>query len=145
MESTVEPDTDCHDLPDEGGGNGRLDVKAEALAQALAAGKTVADAAEAAGISERTAYRRRGEEDFAARVRALQDEAWGRGVARLSSYMTEAAEILMGLARGAEKEGVRRAAARDLFSLGMKSREVHELAERVAALEQITAEETGTR
>src|SRR5438105_2071953 len=62
------------------------------LAAELAAGKTVAEAAAAAGVSERTAYRRKNEPDFQAKVRRLRDELLDRVAAKLGQRMSRAAD-----------------------------------------------------
>jgi hypothetical protein len=117
-----------------GGKNGLLEKAARpgrsaadaALALAFAAGKTLAEAAQAAGISERTASRRRADPDFAARVGDLRTEMVRRAVGKLADGMAEAAEVLRGLL-GARSESVRLAAARTILELGSSLRQMEDL------------------
>jgi hypothetical protein len=131
-----------------GGTNGLL-VKAAArpgrsaadaaLALAFAAGKTLAEAAQAAGVSERTASRRRADPAFAARVAELRSEMARRAVGRLAETMAEAAGVLRGLLC-ARSETVRLGAARSILELGAsllrQTDEADELDARLRALEE---------
>jgi hypothetical protein len=106
----------------------------EALALALAAGQTVRAAAEVAGISERTATRRRANPGFRQREAELRAGMVQRALGKLADGMAEAADRLRELLR-AESESVCLGAARALVELGVKLRESVELEQRVAALE----------
>jgi hypothetical protein len=107
----------------------------DALALALASGKSVRDAAEAAGIGERTATRRVADPGFRRRVAELRSEMVDRALGRMADGMTEAAETLRALLK-AEGESVRLGAARSVLELGSRLRESVEFEDRFAALEE---------
>ncbi|HEY1378985.1 MAG TPA: hypothetical protein VGF55_19445 [Gemmataceae bacterium] len=107
----------------------------DALAVALAAGRTVRDAATAAGVGERTATRRTADPAFQRRVVALRGEMVKAALGRMTDGMTEAADTLRALLH-ATSESVRLGAARALVELACKLRESADLAERVEVLEQ---------
>jgi hypothetical protein len=107
----------------------------DALALALAGGKTVRDAAQSAGIGERTATRRVADPDFRRRIAELQAEMVGRALGKMAEGMTEAADTLRALLNS-EGESVRLGAARSILELANKLREAVELDERLAALER---------
>ncbi len=107
----------------------------EALALALATGQTLRAAADLAGIGERTAARRWADRAFRGRVSALQWEMVRRSVGRMADGMTEAADVLRRLL-AAESENVRLGAARTLLDLGLQMREVVDLEQRLAELEE---------
>ena len=106
----------------------------EPLAVALAAGRTIREAAEAAGVGERTATRRAAEPEFRRRVAALRGAMVQAALGRLSDGLTEAADALRKLLR-AKRESVRLGAARAIHELACKLRESVDLEERIAALE----------
>ena len=118
------------------------------LVTELAAGATVADAARAAGVSERTVYRRLGDADFKRQIGEARAEILARAVARLTSASVRAVEALEGLL-DSDMDFARLGAARSILEIGMKLREQLDLAERVEALEQAsvlaTAREKTTR
>jgi hypothetical protein len=111
-----------------------------ALALAFAAGKTLAEAAQAAGVSERTASRRRTDPAFADFVGELRREMARRAVGKLADSMAEAAEVLRRLL-AARSETVRLGAARSILELGSHLRQIEEtddLDARLRALENLT-------
>ena len=111
----------------------------ELLAAELAAGKTVRDAAAAAGVSERTAYRRLEDEAFLYRVAALRAAMIDTAAGRLADGMAAAADVLRALL-AADDDRVRLAAASKLIDSGLKVRELVDLEEELAALvEQVAA------
>ncbi len=107
----------------------------EALALALATGQTLRAAADLAGIGERTASRRWADRAFRGRVSELQWEMVRRSLGRMADGMTEAADVLRQLL-AAESENVRLGAARTLLDLGLQMREVVDLEQRLAELEE---------
>jgi hypothetical protein len=107
----------------------------EALALALAAGQTLRDAAQAVGISERTAARRWSDPDFRRRVSELRGEMVGQILGKLTEGMTDAVAKLRELL-GAQSESVRLGAARSILEIGMRVRELVEFEDRLTALEQ---------
>ncbi|VTR92512.1 Uncultured bacterium genome assembly Metasoil_fosmids_resub OS=uncultured bacterium PE=4 SV=1 [Gemmata massiliana] len=112
----------------------------DALATALAAGKTVAEAATTAGVSEATAYRRQRDEAFIARVRELRAGFVTAAAGRLASTMTTAADVLGDLL-GSASENVRLRAADRLLEIGVKVVDLQELQQRVEDLERRLSEE----
>jgi len=118
-------------------GRGRKSAD-DRLAVELAAGKTVADAAEAAGLSERTAYRRLDDAAFRGRMTTLRGEMIGRAVGRLADASTKAVETLTALLT-TDSATVRLGAARSILELGTRLREAVEIEERLSSLEQKAA------
>ncbi len=102
----------------------------------LARGATVAQAAEQAGVSERTVYRRLRQPAFQARIQALQDETLQRTAAVLTAATQEAIHTLVALQAKETPPNVRRAAAHDLLEMGLRFRESVELDKRMCALEK---------
>lgn len=105
------------------------------LAALVAAGRTHAEAAAEAGVSERTVARRAKEPAFARRVQDLRSEMTARALGRMADRMAEAADALHQLL-GAKAEAVRLGAARSILELGVRLRESVELEERIRRLEQ---------
>jgi hypothetical protein len=103
----------------------------EALLLALAAGRTVRDAAAAAGIGERTATRRMANPEFRRQVTELRADMVQRALGKLADAATEAVNTLRGLLAG-ESESVKLGAARSILEL----KEAVELELRITALEQ---------
>src|SRR5262245_8203594 len=105
------------------------------LLTALAKGASVAQAARQAGVSERTAYRRRQQPEFQERIDAIQNDM----LQRVATLLTKAAEqgihALVSLQAQSTPPSVRRAAARDILEIGMRLREAAELEKRLSALE----------
>jgi len=119
-------------------GSGRRNAD-DVLALELAAGKTLRDAALAAGIAERTATRRWADPEFRRLVFRHRGEMVGRAVGELADGMTDAAKTLRELLT-CESLAVRLGAARSLLEIGVKAREAIELEERVRILEDQTTE-----
>ncbi len=112
----------------------------EALALALAAGKTVRDAAAEVGIGERTATRRWADPDFRQIVSRHRADMVGRAVGELADSMSAAATTLRVLL-DCESPAIRLGAARSILELGVKIKEAVELDERVGALEARLADD----
>lgn len=137
---------DCHGLSpaspggaESDGGRGRAN---EAIAAALAAGKTVAEAAAGAGVSESTVYRRLRRPKFVARVRELRAAFVTAAAGRLASSMTAAADVLRSLLDSAS-DMVKLRAAERLLEIGVKVIELQELQARVEELERRLGEGGG--
>src|SRR5262245_37323027 len=115
-------------------GSGRAGA-GERLTAELAAAKPVRDAAAAAVVAERTAFRRLADPAFKARVAGLRGEVVAAAAGRLVDGMAEAAGVLRSLLASAD-EHVRHRAAVKLIELGVKVTELAELERRVEELEQ---------
>jgi hypothetical protein len=108
----------------------------EQLRLALACGATVESAAQKAGISARTAHRRLKDPEFQKSVRDLRCDIVQRTSSTLAAASAEAVKTLLSLLNPKEPPSVRLGAAKAIVQLGMHLREVTELEERLAALEQ---------
>jgi AraC-like DNA-binding protein len=109
------------------------------LVTALAKGATVTQAAQQAGVSERTVYRRLQEPDVQARIEAIQNETLQRAAAVITAAAQEGIHSLVALQNSSTPPAVRRAAARDIFEMGLRLREAADLEKRLLALENRTA------
>lgn len=107
----------------------------EAFALAVATGQTIRDAAQAVGISERTAARRWADPNFRRRVAELRGDLVQRSLGRMADGMSEAADVLRQLLAEGTPPAVRLGAARSLLELGVKLRESVEMEERLRNLE----------
>jgi hypothetical protein len=101
---------------------------------ALACGDTVQAAAQTAGVSERTAYRRLTDPGTRRRVGELRADMVQRTLGKQADSAAEAADTLRKLLT-AESDTARLGAARSILELGTKLRESVELEEQLAALE----------
>jgi hypothetical protein len=108
---------------------------ADPLLMALACGATVTAAAAKAGVSERTAYRRLADPQFAARLETLRGEMVQRAAAMLTASALEAVKTLLDLQSAATPAGVRLRAAANILDFGLRLREAAALETRLAALE----------
>lgn len=114
--------------------NGRRKGEIQLLL-ALAAGRTVREAAALAGIGERTATRRMADRAFRRRVTELRADMVQRALGQLADASTVAVRTLRKLLK-AEADTVKLGAARCILELGNKLRESVDLEQRLAALEQ---------
>lgn len=112
---------------------GRAD---DVLIGALAGGSTRGQAASAAGVGERTVYRRLGDPDFAARVQAARARILDDVLTRTAELAGRAVDKL-GQLLDAEAPAVQLGAARTILTIAAEYGERAELAERVAALEAV--------
>src|SRR5262249_52252040 len=108
----------------------------DALLLALACGASVEQAARQCGLSARTVYRRLAEPDFRRRLQALRGDMVSRTAGTLTAAATEAVRTLLELLKNSVSDAVRLGAARAVLEIGMKVREVADLEERLAELEQ---------
>lgn len=106
------------------------------LILALAAGATVRDAAEQAGIGERTVYRRLADTDFRRAVNDARGRLFDAALGRLANLASEAADTLGRLMKS-DKPTVALGAAKAALELGPRLRELTELEDRLARLEDI--------
>ena len=106
-----------------------------AVALALAAGRTVRDAAAAGGAGERTVYTWLKDPAFVGRVAALRSELFALAVGRLAGLAGGAADALGGLLASAS-EAVRLQAARAVLEYGPRLRESDALAREIDDLKR---------
>jgi len=94
----------------------------EALLAGLVGGATVEQAAERAGISVRTAYRRLRNEDFLERLQSLRERLVERSADQLTSAASEALGAMLALVRDAAiPPEFRFKVAQTIVSLGMRA------------------------
>jgi hypothetical protein len=102
----------------------------------LAAGLTAAEAAKAAGVSERTVRRRLSDPEFVAKIEAARREVLHRAVAKVSGGAVSAADTLVTLLRPTERPTVRLGAAKAVLDFGIRLRTEVELSDRLKAIEE---------
>lgn len=105
------------------------------LILALASGATVAQAAERAGISTRTAYRRLDEAGIGERIEEARAGMFARAVGRLAETATHAADRLASLMHSTS-DSVSLGACRAALELGQRLRDANELELRLRVLEK---------
>jgi hypothetical protein len=105
------------------------------LVLALAYGATPEQAAQKAGVSLRTVYRRLTETAFRAQVQDLRAEMLRRMAGMLTAAGLVSVKTLTKLQESAVSESVRLGAARSTIELGCKIRESVDFNERLEALE----------
>jgi uncharacterized membrane protein len=115
-------------------GEGRHTADA-ALIAALVAGRPSDEAADLAGVSVRTVYRRLDDPEFVAALEAARARVVNASTAALGKASTRAVRTLVTLMSWRKPAAIRLAAARAVLDLGAKYREQGELADRLAALE----------
>lgn len=108
----------------------------DALLLALACGASVEQAARQCGLSTRTVYRRLADPDFCRRLQKLRGEMVSRTAGTLTAAATEAVRTLLELMKSPASGSVRLGAARAVLELGMKIREIADLEERLARVEE---------
>src|SRR5689334_17341262 len=91
----------------------------EGLALALACGATAEQAAQKAGVSPRTAYRRKADAAFVRRVQAARGELAQRAGGALTAAALESVKTLLELQRPPAPPTVRLGAARAVLELGL--------------------------
>jgi hypothetical protein len=107
----------------------------EQLLVALAAGAPVEQAAQAAGVSTRTAYRRLADPAFARRLTQARDALITAALGELVESASEAVQTLRALL-SARDERVRLGAAKATLEQLIRLRESLTLSQRLAALER---------
>ena len=110
------------------------------LLQALACGATVENAARKAGVCERTVYRRLADPAFCRQLRELRTDMVQRTAGTLTAAATEAVRAMLELLKPATPPATRLGAARSVLEIGQKLREATEFEQRLAALEQQSAQ-----
>ena len=112
----------------------------EALILHLASGTTVEAAAELAGISRATAFRRLQDPEFQRRVKQARGEMIERAAGHLAAGATEASITLRNLL-ASDSEKVRLAAAKTIIEGVLKVRDATEFEERLVTLEKLASEQ----
>lgn len=115
----------------------------DVLVGALASGATRAEAAEAAGVGDRTVYRRLSDPNFAARVQTARARILDDTLTRTAELAGRAVDKL-GQLLEADSPAVQLGAARTILTTAAEFGERAELAERVAALEAVLKARNGT-
>lgn len=115
------------------------------LITALAGGASVAAAAEQAGVSERTVWRRLQDDDFRRRLDEARQQTLQTAVDYLGKASTAAAATLATLLGKEYPPTVRLGAARAILEVGTQLRKAGEYEERIAALEAALAAQTPRR
>lgn len=108
----------------------------EAILLALACGATYANAAQQAGVHERTVRRRMANPAFVARLRHLRGEMLERAGGALVAAAMKSVQTLLSLQDMNQPPAVRLGAARAVLEIGLKIREVAELEVRLRELEE---------
>jgi hypothetical protein len=106
----------------------------EELILALAAGATAREAAEGAGIGERTVYRRLADADFRREVSEARDRMFDAAVGQLTGLTSKATETLERLLES-DKPSEALGAAKAVLELGAKLRRATKLEERICRME----------
>lgn len=116
-------------------------MKDERILSALIATRTVSEAAQAAGVSERTIYSRLADDAFRAEYEKRRRETLDHACKRLQMALTDAVEVLTSIMQDTETGPSQRiTAARSVLEYGLKLTELTDLAARVKALEERQAE-----
>ena len=113
----------------------------EKLLLTLACGATVESAARECGLSPRTIYRRLQEPAFRRRLQALRADMVQRTAGTLTAASAEAVRTLLELLKPKVADTTRLGAAKAVLESGVKLRELAELEERMAALEEQMAQQ----
>jgi hypothetical protein len=110
----------------------------DSLLLALACGATVDAAARQCGISERTIYRRLEDAEFKKRLQRVRADMVGRSAWMLTGAAGEAIRTLLTLQKDSTP-AVRLGAARTILEMGLKIRQMVDLEQRMAELEELVA------
>lgn len=112
----------------------KLSRKADDLIIALLANETIAAAAKAAGVSEKTAWRWLQDEDFQRRYREARRRVVEQALTAIQAATTEAVETLRRNLH-CEKPAVEVRAAESIIATAVKAVEFIDIEERLAMLE----------
>ena len=94
----------------------------DTLLLALAKGATVRAAAEQAGLSEATAFRRLRDAEFVAQMNRIRGELWNSALGRLTEASGKAVDRLVMLVDDGDSDAVKLSACKTLLELGTKLR-----------------------
>ena len=108
-------------------------------ALAISSGSTIVEAAERAGISERTVRRRLDNPDYKVEISRLRGKLLDAAVGKLVAATTEAAATMQALLE-ADSEHVRLGAAKGILEFGLSLQEALETQTRITTLEELYVE-----
>lgn len=115
----------------------KLSRKREQAIAALLAQPTIAKAAEACGVGERTLHRWLADPDFAQRYAVARRDVLRQGIGRLVGALPRAVQVLDEVMTASDAPAaVRVSAARVVVSGWQAAHDADDLEERIAALEQ---------
>ena len=118
-----------------------LSARQRRFVEALAQGKTATEAAQVAGVSERTGRRYSGSPVVRAALAEAQDRALGDVVRRMNSGAGDALDVLAEIMQDkAQSGGVRIRAAQVWLEQAFKSRELLDMAREIAELREVVHE-----
>ena len=118
----------------------KLTRKQEEAIAALLLHPTLATAAKAAGIGQKTLWRWLRLEGFQMAYHQARREAISRAVGRLQYASTQAVKTLEGVMRQSDSPAAQVTAARTVLEMAVKATEVEDLAVRVEVLERMAAQ-----
>jgi hypothetical protein len=116
----------------------------QVLISVLGCGSTVEAAANKAGVSQATVYRRKQDPEFKRQLEQFRSEIVERTGAMLTAASLESTRTLIELQQATVPPAVRLGAARATLEIGTKVRELAYLEARMAALERKVEEQGGT-
>jgi hypothetical protein len=116
----------------------------DSLLLALACGATVEAAARQCGLSERTVYNRLGDDEFKKRLERVRADMVDRSAGMLTAAGGEAIRTLLTLQKDSTPT-VRLGAARTILEMGLKIRQMVDLEQRMAELEELVAAQDANR
>jgi len=105
------------------------------LATALSSGASTAEAAEKAGVSQRTAQRRIADPEFQQQVAQLRTKLMARALDKMAENMTRAADAIARLI-DAENPAISLRAARSMLTLSLRLHDALDLQNRIRAIEE---------
>ncbi|MFM9965083.1 MAG: hypothetical protein ACKV2Q_28105 [Planctomycetaceae bacterium] len=105
------------------------------LVLAVARGETLATAAQLSGVSQRTVNRRLMLPEFRREVQQARSQLVDAAAGKISNTLDAAAECLKSLLGSEHSDAIRLSAARALFEIGIRLKEVVELERRLQAVE----------
>ena len=109
----------------------------ETLILALACGATIEKAAQQADVSETTVYRRLKEQAFSHRLQEARADMVRRASSMLTASAMESVKTLLDLQKPAQPPAVRLGAARSVLEIGIKLRQLVELEQEMAELQEV--------
>ena len=116
---------------------GKITVKKQRVITALMTAPTVRDAADQAGVSEATVYRWMREDDFHGAYKAALDAATKQAATHLQSMLTAAAQTLHEIMLDtAAAPSARVSAARAVWEIAYRAREIDDFSERLRKVEE---------